>query len=407
MKKRQTAGLLLVVWTLLTCFSLAGCSTEPVYYSEEDIRDYVRSVYGSDYRLAQRSSYEDDSEEGNLVYVYQFENSDGMSFSVSTYSYHIGIDATTTAFYSKGIMDDYAKRRLEFKEEEVREVLERYPFAWSFSEISTGIDFGVEDYRQLPQAAELIAEVDRVMDMEGDYTDAIYSGNDVWMYLYLKPTPGMEYQGEEDQPWRGNYRYRLMAVALTRSSTEELLKEEDLAWRIQWNLTDEVKTGDMPYYDIPEEFLYQYPAGQLEVVGLPLEAGYQYKFRFDLDSRKYWISSLDPCQDYEDFSYHYSNRGAFAALVEALGGSYWCEDGIAEWTIGENTWHATLVLDQESHYRDFLVTCNGEDVALDDPMGRDNGTVSGRAFTLEDLEQLLGVTVEVDQYSATARLLLE
>ena len=407
MRRRSAARFLLLILVLLACLPLAGCSTEPVYYSEEEIVSYIRSVYGPDYRLTQRSSYEDDTEEKNLVYVYQFENSEGMSFSVSTYSYHIGIDATTTAFYSKGITDDYAQRRIAFKEAEIRAVLEGSPFVWDFSQANSGIDLGVEDYLQLPQAAQLVAELDRAVDMEGDFHDTTYTSNDAWVYLYLKPTPGMEDPDSEGESWQSNYRYRLMAVSLTRGGEEQRLDGEDLAWRLQWNLADEVKTGRMPYYDLPDQFLYQYPAGYLRVEGLAPEPEHQYGFRFDLNSRKYWISSLDPCQDYEEFPYNYSDRGAFAALVEALGGSYQCTEDGAEWTIGEDTWTATLLLDQEHNFQNLLVTRNGQTLILDEPDGRNNGTVSGRAFTLEDLEQLLGVTVEVDQYSATARLLLE
>jgi len=56
-------------------------------------------------------------------------------------------------------------------------------------------------------------------------------------------------------------------------------------------------------------------------------------------------------------------------------------------------------------YDKLIVKQNGKKVTLSDPHDRSNGTVSGRAYTVEDLETLLGVTIEIDQVNMTATMI--
>lgn len=91
--------------------------------------------------------------------------------------------------------------------------------------------------------------------------------------------------------------------------------------------------------------------------------------------------------------------------MEALGGSYTCDDWSAQWQIGDDTWQASLVLD-DVDYEDFTLKKNGQSITLDDPNGKNNGTVSGRGFSLEDLEKMLGVTFEINQTTAEVSLVL-
>ena len=45
---------------------------------------------------------------------------------------------------------------------------------------------------------------------------------------------------------------------------------------------------------------------------------------------------------------------------------------------------------------------DGKEEKLSNAGGMSNGTVSGRSFTIEDLEKMLDIVIEVDQVSMTA-----
>lgn len=112
--------------------------------------------------------------------------------------------------------------------------------------------------------------------------------------------------------------------------------------------------------------------------------------------------AASPCQDFEDFPYTYSGVGTFAYLVKLLGGTYSCDDWKAIWEIDGDTWEATLHTkekDGTAYSYDFLeVSRNGVPLQLtEDNSSRGNGTVSGRRYTLEDLELMLDIKIEIDQ----------
>lgn len=76
--------------------------------------------------------------------------------------------------------------------------------------------------------------------------------------------------------------------------------------------------------------------------------------------------------------------------------------------IGDNQWEAALMVDDKSEYKDFKVKRNGRELELspysEEGFHRNNGTVSGRSFTLEDLEKMLDVEFVIDQRAETIEM---
>ena len=125
---------------------------------------------------------------------------------------------------------------------------------------------------------------------------------------------------------------------------------------------------------------------------------------YDQAHQVYSTTLLDPCQDFDSFPYSYNNKGCFKALVEQLGGKYECNDYRSTWTINQHTWQAKLTIDQKtSEYQSMEITKDGEPLSISDAFLQ-NGTVSGRNFTVEDLEKLLNVSISIDQKNMKATI---
>lgn len=132
---------------------------------------------------------------------------------------------------------------------------------------------------------------------------------------------------------------------------------------------------------------------------------------------------LDIAQDNDDFheAYRrlnrldtYANEGRFRNLIHQLGGVYSSrqERGgvfVAEWEIGENRWLARLMVHgRDGEFNSINIYKNGERIALSEGhrlptfAGRTN---HGRYYTLQDLEQMLGVAFDLDLIDETINIL--
>jgi hypothetical protein len=206
-----------------------------------------------------------------------------------------------------------------------------------------------------------------------------------------------------------NCRHEIMKVNFSTNENERF-STESIAEDIERTFVDDIKTGELTCYNIPDELLYKYPAPYVEVIEIngtilnteSSDETTSYSFEYDAETEQYWIYTLDLCQDFEDFPYDYSERGNFANLVEMLGGEYTCDDWKATWTIGEHVWEAKLEVDEMSEYKDFEIEKDRENLELSDNNDLYGRTVSGRPFTLEDMEKMLNVEIVVDQISMTA-----
>ena len=389
--------LLLTLATLL----LVGCSAKPTYYSKDYVKQYVRNMYGKDCDYIDLITETD--EEGNPIYVYQFRDRDNITFSVSAYTRHISIDASTSIFYEKAITDDYLQNVYDTHLEALTKLANSYSFDAVCKEYKN-ISLWLDSYTQLEEVADLVVKADQLLSLKYNkegFDHHRTSG--ISLSVYLKPDDVSD--GKE---WRDGYGNNIGGITMSSSETERWTAEEAFT-TIERSLVNGIKTGRFDQYSLPDSILYKYPAPQIKLTTIAgnSDLNISYAFQYDTESDCYWISNLDPCQDFEEFPYNYMDKGIFAKLVELLGGSYTCSDWTATWQIGDNKWTAKLETTEENSryaYDKLTVKQNGKKISLSDPGHRHNGTVSGRAFTVEDLEAMLGVTIEIDQVNMTATM---
>ncbi len=386
---------------MLLAFFLVACSMEPIYYSKDYVKRYVKHNYGKECDYINMDTEKD--EEGNDIYIYNFSNKDGIPFSVYSYSTHFTIDASVTNFYQKEISDNYVRNVFEAHREDLKECFKEYSFDVECTD-DISINIYVDSYNQLPEVAELVVEADEVLGLE--YNEHGYDGHwmsEVSVSVFLKPD-----SAEQNDEWKDQYGNRISYIYLS-SDKEKRWEKEDAYTVMERELVDGIKMGKFDQYQLPDSVLYKYPAPWIRLTSVNGNGSFEesYAFKYDVESDNYWISELDLCQDFEEFPYNYSEQGTFAGLVELLGGTYYCEDWIATWEIGENKWKAKLETDAEDSYRykDITIRLNGKKIKLSNPGDRNNGTASGRSYTVEDLETMLDVDIEIEQVSMTATIM--
>ena len=142
---------------IMACLMLAGitaCSTEPVYYSKSEVKQYVKEHFGKSFKLVDEKSYKDDSEEQNMMYEYIFENKEGIVFSVYTSTRHIWVDASESIFYDKAISNNYIDSVVKYHIEEIKEICEGSALDIELDE-DNAVKIFLNTYEQIDDAARL------------------------------------------------------------------------------------------------------------------------------------------------------------------------------------------------------------------------------------------------------------
>ena len=380
-----------IVLAIIMMLLVSACSSEPVYYSKQEVKQYVSENFGADYKLIEEKSYPDDTDEQNLMYEYVFSNKD-TTFSVFTSTYHPNFDATTSIFYSKVISDNYIDSVVQAKLPQIQKICESASFNTEISE-NNYVYFHLDNYKQIPEAAELLCQIDEALAFSYDYTYPHRNVSSWSISLYLEP----------NEPAKvGDSNLIFGNITMSHSSSEQLIPS-DVTEQLQWQLANKIKDKGATYWTLPDEILYRYPASYIRITKINEHTDFEFPFTFyyDNDMQTYWMGSLDPCQDFEEFPYVYFSKGTFAQLVQLLGGTYTCDNWTASWQIGEDKWTAELITGEKHAYEDLIVKKNGQKLVLSPPSKYTNGTVSGRCYTPDDLECMLDVIIELDQKSMT------
>lgn len=404
---KKTVSVLLLVLSFLVCFNLSGCSTEPDYYSEAEVKQYVKDVFGGDYKLVDKLT---DNSEKNLSYEYVFKNSRGDSFSVFTSTSQDSIDASPLPFYSKNISDNYIDTVIKKHTEKITETCEKYNIAVEFNQNQfnnhyLGIEFYLQSYIQLEKAAQLIAEVDKLLSFEFDYSKTETVNTYISLYgfpanIYIKPDAGDV----------NNLKSYLKVSGISFSSSKfSRLSAEKVYETIECDFADTVKKdiarNNAVRFTIPDELLSKYPAPDLYVSvinGRTISEPYCSFHRYGATGDYFYImSNIFPCNDYDKSS---DIPHKFANMVENLGGEYKCENSKAKWEIDGIIWTAEYDGNKKT-YDGFSVKRDGKELTLSKE-GDEYSRVSscGRGFTPNDLEKLLNVNVIIDRRTMTAEI---
>ena len=171
------------------------------------------------------------------------------------------------------------------------------------------------------------------------------------------------------------------------------------------------------HYSVSDELVEKYPAPVLTLVnvgGHDLRAQgnstYTYQFIYHRKTGTYWMTGLDPCEDFDENPFgQYPRRGAFGKLVKWLGGSFTADAWSGIWRIGSTQWQAlvqTKKMPGQPYAHDGLtLTCNGNLTFLDTVPEVFEGTgavPSGRPYSIHDLIRMLDVRITINQKEMTA-----
>ncbi|MDO5486488.1 MAG: hypothetical protein Q4F51_09245 [Sarcina sp.] len=137
---------------------------------------------------------------------------------------------------------------------------------------------------------------------------------------------------------------------------------------------------------------------------------FTYQFYYHRRTGTYWMTGLDPFEDYEGNPFgEYPRRGAFAELVRLLGGTFSADRRGGSWKIGSSTWNASVKTIRTAGspytYSGIRMTRNGNTTYLDQVPEAFEGTgatAAGRPFSIHDLIRMLGVRITINQREMTA-----
>lgn len=412
---------LFLLFTILICLGLTACSREPVYYTEDEIMQYVQDCYGKSYRMT--DSFRHEMTYGEQVREYVFSDESGFSFSVSTGSDRHFILGGLLEKWTPTLMDSYIESRIAFCREDINKLFEEYDIRASLTstgsdEVLPGTYYMISVFLnkpdQMKEVSQLIAKLDRIVKLSCDRTEARIGSQKTCskkVHIYLRPSRFLP--GDTKKNWRKSDNLRFYEISSVSLSTDRRhrLDNEDVLEQIRHDYSDTAKWFHQEIYTLSGKMAGKYPSPCLEVVRIGThdmtEADERFYLLYDRQTDDYWMTDLDLCQDYDDFPYEYRGRGKFSSLISYLGGIYTCDALTAQWKMSGLTWDAELTLEKTAlspyMYSSINVNCNGMWQKLSTPpSGTDNGTVSGRWYCIEDLIRMLDIEVTISQENQTA-----
>lgn len=393
---------------------LVSCSAQSEYYTDKDAVEYVREVHGSEYSLTD-SSYITGSD-GRVVYQYNFSNGSSETFSVYANWANSADETDHRTFYDTyndaliGAYQNEIEQAMSASGLDARLESDDQPDGYG-SEYTLSVYLDSTD--QFQSAADLVAQIDSIVtysnqDNETDYN--VESAEDKNVVIYLEPdnrVAGDNADSWKDSDLSGSYIISTVPLDNGEGERSESSVIQDTIYN---DYVDYGKYAGRTLYTLTDDEWNMYPAPWLQVTsigGHNVSGSMAYRFLYDRTSGEYWMSYLDPCQDFDGFPYNYERRGAFADMVNDLYGSYQCDNWKAIWQIGTSEWEAQLKVrkTKESAYAfgSITISRDGKAIELDStPENGDNGTVSGRKYSMKDLIQMLDVTITVNQKDMTA-----
>ncbi len=400
MKARIYKKTVLCIIIILLLAFFTACSFNPVYYSKGEVMDYAYDLFGEDIDLIDKLEYTHDEADEIEMHEYIFEDKYGMAFSIYNYSDNVYFLGSETVFYEKIINNDYIERKITSKKSEIAKLISQSDIRVLFED--GNIQVIIENMDKIDEAAEFLYKLDSIVGLEYNENYSMSDSNIDTYRISISVRPNAMKYEYLAQDWYTDSTYTVTRIQLSNFENQRL-DEHEIYETIERAIVYEIKEDDEAKYTLPDEILAQYPSQHLTVTNEELfHEEFSFTFNYDIETEKYYMENLDPCQE-SDEDFNYFEKGIFKFLVESLGGQYESSDYIARWNIGGDLFYAELERD-DGYYKDFTLTKNGQDIELDDNGERNNGTVAGRGFSIEDLEKMLNVKIRIDDENQTATI---
>lgn len=206
---------LTILSVLLSAILLTSCATKPVYYTEEQIKQYVSRVYGD--------SWEYDTSPSEHEYC--FTNTEGLSFSVyATNIKPISIDGASASVYQKAVKDNYFEAIYQQKAEAIEALAAAYNVSFQPRFYRGEILLLLDSEDKAEDVAECIAELDHLLDYQCKYRKARLRfvqtmQKNITVALYVQP----EDAGEN---WTYQYENCICEITLSTNAKKRLDKQK-------------------------------------------------------------------------------------------------------------------------------------------------------------------------------------
>jgi len=373
MKRRFFAALCALI---ALCGLLTACDRSPD--SLETVRAYLDEALTIKHEYLSTTTTENDN--GNQENTYSFVDANGVAFTITSGWYRGGV-----VFPRKDTTCNYLDALMALHEDALAE-----DFGTTLSWEKRTADhahyiLSVERYVDLPTAANCVSAALNTINpfpVKRDIYDRYFP--------YSMPYIEVRHPGV----------FRCFEDIYFPCAGEARMAQEQVLEELQYQYADTVKRGLLVVDEqLPDGISTKYPVSRIDEVyanGQQLH-GMNYTFEYSRDLQDYITCRLNPCKLVGDTS-------SFKELVESFGGTYSCpKTGKASWSIGGDTWKATVQLDARGNYRSMTLMKNGRKISLTPP-AQSNASVLLRTFSLSDLEAMLGICATVDQQAQTIEL---
>lgn len=446
-----------VVLLLCVLMGLAGAAIiyffyTPLKYSDEQIDAYVKSIYGESWTL--KTKREAAGEQGGMN-TYLYENSKEGTFSVFSMSVPLEEDGISSGHSRKALYDNYFRTKIENNLEEIEKLADKI-HEDDGPELSIEVTgepagaFGaqyafrlyLENTGQIDEASSLLSQMDQILSFscqEGEEPWSLLRPKMPCVHVYMRPNRGVTggadavtaaaKRGSDPDAadaltvpgdWRDeNVRegYEISSIYFTDLASTSRLSSDGLYTRLENDYVDAARTFGKEHYSVTDELAEKYPAPVLTLINVgghdltaQKERAYTYQFVYCRKTDTYWMTGLDPCEDFDGNPFgNYPRRGAFANLVSCLGGTFTADDWTGSWRIGSTRWEAALTTKEAVgtpySYKSLKLTCDGNITLLDkvpDVFAGTGAVPSGRPFSIRDLIRMLDVRITINQKNMTA-----
>lgn len=185
-KRTWIIKIIISIYTILIILSiisfLLSFSTTRKYYTFAQIEKYVDKVFGKDFSFIETS----------FKNQYVYEDANGIQFTVEAISYPVVSFYTDhLPIYRKAVKDNYTEAVINYYKDDIKKIAEKNDLDAVSS--SYNINVIIENKQQSEKAAEVIAEIDNLLNININYSKGRLRkykkkyDNSNKINLYLKP----------------------------------------------------------------------------------------------------------------------------------------------------------------------------------------------------------------------------
>ena len=192
-------------------------SNIPEYYTDEEIDEYVKAVYGEDCKFIRKD------EEHEYIY----EDGRGIQFPVSAISDEVflGISWMGRTVYRKAVFDNYWEAVVEYYQPQIYEIAKNNGMDVAYFEYV--IVLKAKSKKQIEKAATVIEEIDHLLNLNADYDNGKLHRYEITVIDYrLKIS--LAIYGLIDNSWIFNEKIRVCEFDVSMDENNRLTKEKVL-----------------------------------------------------------------------------------------------------------------------------------------------------------------------------------